>query len=274
MIKRGWLQDGDASMLESQMDRFFDGNIPHLAAKKTSYYDEIQPVQLAWLFRVKQIAESLAVPRYSEKSLQDALPHLRQLLSEPEEVRHVPRILSECGVRFTVVEGLPAGKIDGVCLWIDSSSPVIGLSLRHDRIDNFWFVLRHEIEHILRKDGQPRRGHNGGPPILDDLDGDNASTTNEKLPLPERIANSAAAEFSLPKEEIESFILRKSPYFSERDIVGFARRLQVHPGIVVGQIQNRTGRWELLRKYLVKVRQFVIPSAVADGWGQVAPVSI
>jgi len=35
-------------------------------------------------------------------------------------------------------------------LWLDDKSPVIALSMRFDRIDNFWFVLRHELEHVLR----------------------------------------------------------------------------------------------------------------------------
>ena len=65
MIKRGWLQDTDAAMLEAQMAKFFGvtnwNQIPHMehAAKKSSHYDETPPLQLAWLFRVRQIAESM-----------------------------------------------------------------------------------------------------------------------------------------------------------------------------------------------------------------------
>jgi PAS domain S-box-containing protein len=47
----------------------------------------------------------------------------------------------------------PDAKIDGVCLWL-GNSPVIGMSLQYDRIDHFWFVLRHEGEHVLQKHGQ------------------------------------------------------------------------------------------------------------------------
>ncbi len=71
----------------------------------------------------------------------------------------MPRILAECGVRLIIVEGLPNAKIDGVCFWLDKVSPVIGLSLRFDQIDNFWFVIRHEIEHVLNKDGQDTRNN-------------------------------------------------------------------------------------------------------------------
>lgn len=272
MIKRGWLADSDAVMLEAQMARFFHvssaDQIPHLmpiAAKKTGTYDDIPPEQLAWLFRVKQIAESMSVVRYSEKALRDALPRLKALAAEPEESRHVSRVLMECGVRFMFVEGLPGGKIDGVCFW-QNQSPVVAMSLRHDRIDNFWFVLRHELEHVLLK-----HAHNG--PIID-IDVTEMAASDEIVSEQERAANEAAAEFCISQREMQSFIARKAPFFSERDVLGFSRRTQVHPGIVVGQIQNATKRWDFLRKYLVKIRQYVLPGAIVDGWGQVAPVSI
>jgi HTH-type transcriptional regulator/antitoxin HigA len=271
MLKRGWLEETDAALLEIQMARFLEvesvEDIPHLdhAAKKT-VSDDIPAPQLAWLFRVKQIAQSISVvAAYSEKKLREALSQLRQLTVDPEEIRHVPRIMMECGIRYVLVESLPSGKIDGVCFWLNPKSPVIGMSLRFDRIDNFWFVLRHEIEHVLCGHGRTR-------PIIDieleKSDADNA--INEE----ERVANFEAAVFCIPQEEMDSFIIRKQPFFSERDVLGFARKLQVHPGIVVGQVQKRTGRFELLRKYLVKIRQFAILGAIVDGWGDVAPVSI
>ena len=108
------------------------------------------------MFRVKQIAEKMPVAAYSESALRAALPKLRAFLLSPEEIRHVPKILAECGVRFVIVEHVPSSRIDGVCFWLDrkTQSPVIGMSLRLKRIDNFWFVLRHEIEHVLRRHGR------------------------------------------------------------------------------------------------------------------------
>lgn len=270
MILRGWLKDTAADELEKQMAAFFEvsaaNDIPHLshAAKKTRY-DEVLPEQLAWLFRVRQIARGIAIKPYSEKKLREALPQLHSLISEPEEARHVPILLADCGVRFAMVEALPKARVDGVCFWLDKQSPVIGMSFFYDRIDNFWFVLRHEIEHVLNRDGQDEA-------VIDvELQGAGGGD-GEDLPPEERRANRAAAEFCIPKDKIDSFIIRKAPFFSERDVLGFAKRTGVHPGIVVGQIQKRTERWDLLRKYLVKVRHHVMPSAIADGWGQVAIV--
>lgn len=275
MVKRGWLddRDRDVDLLEAQLMRFFQttqvDSIPYMshAAKKSRYEMlEVPPVQLAWLFRVHQIASELSIPKYSEQRLRKSLDGLHSLMTDPAEIRHVPKILEECGVRLVVVEALPNAKIDGVCFWIDNQKPVIGLSLRFDRIDNFWFVLRHEIEHVLQKHGLT-------DPIFDDLEG-SRSGQGDELPEEERIANRAAAEFCTPSDKLDSFYQRKRPYLSERDIVGFARRLQVHPGIVIGQIHRKTGDYRLLRRYLVKVREYVTPYVVSDGWGDVFPVEL
>ena len=269
MIRRGWLVESDADDLENQMAGLFgtsNAEIPHLAfAGKKSRYDEIlPPPQLAWVFRVRQIAHTLEVADYSAKRLRAALPKLRKLLSDPEGISEVPRILAEAGVRFILVEPLPQGKIDGACLWLNDKSPVIGMSLRYDRIDNFWFVLRHEIEHVLRGDG---RDDEIG--VVDELDGNRGAFEGSDLPEPELLANRAAAEFSIPQGELVEFIARRNPYISERDVLSFASRVKVHPGLVVGQIHSRTGRYDFLRRYLVKIRQFVLPAAVTDGWGRV-----
>jgi len=268
MIRRGWLQDVDTALMNAQLARFFrrsDDNILEFkhAAKKTNSGDEATPTQLAWLYRVRQIAESLQCGAYSPATLLDGLHRLRAFMAEPEEIRHVPRLLEECGVRLVFVEGLPSGKIDGVCLWLDKKSPVIGMSLRFDRIDNFWFVLRHECEHVLREHG---RNHE----IIDvNLEQSDSITSVE-----EKLANEAAAEFCVPQEKVSSFIVRKSPLFSERDVVAFAKLMGVHPGIVVGQIQKRTGRWDLLKRLQVKMRHLITRTAMVDGWGHVAPVQI
>jgi HTH-type transcriptional regulator/antitoxin HigA len=127
-------------------------------------------------------------------------------------------------------------------------------------------VLRHEIEHVLRKHGRERE-------IIDaELEGYDVSAgeTNPE----EQTANKAGADFCVPTEKMDSFYMRKHPYFSERDVLAFANRLQVHPGIVVGQLHNRTKDYRYLRKYLVKVGQHLLLSAVVDGWGEVAPVEL
>ena len=274
MIKRRWIRASDnVSVLEAQVADFLeisdirDEPSCALAARKGAAQSDLSGAQWAWFFRVRQIAKSISVPRYSENALQGSLARLKTLLLDAEEARHVPRILMECGIRFVIVERLANADIDGVCFWLDDQSPVIGMSTRRDKIDNFWFVLRHEIEHVLRKHGQARE-------IIDtDLERDRAST-GESLPEEEKVANAAAAEFCVPREKLESFMRRKHPFYYERDVVAFARLLNRHPGLVVGQMQHRLKRYDYLTKRLVKIRQFVLPGAIVDGWGQEAPVSI
>jgi HTH-type transcriptional regulator/antitoxin HigA len=271
MIKRGWIELSDATMLETQLVRFFEvptaDEIPYMAhaAKKSGYEKrDIPAAQLAWLFRVRQIARSISTPKYSERALLDALKELQRLLAAPEDTRHIPRILAECGVRFVLVEKLPTADIDGVCFWLDEHSPVIGMSTRRDKIDNFWFVLRHEIEHVLNQDGQKEE-------IIDvDLEGSQSASLSKE----ERIANDAAADFCAPTDKLVNFIQRKKPFFYEKDVIAFARLHNRHPGLVVGQMQRRLNRYDYLTRHLVKVRQFVLPGAIADGWGQVIPVSL
>jgi HTH-type transcriptional regulator / antitoxin HigA len=274
MIKRGWLQDGDAGSLAEQLARFFEvrtpDEVPYLAhaARKTNYVREIPPVQLAWLFRVRHLAKSISVPAYSESALVKAVTRMRDFLITPEEARHVPRLLAECGVRFVAVEALPQAKIDGVCFWLDDRSPVIGMSMRFDRIDNFWFVLRHEIEHVLK--GHGKRATTG---MVDaELSGEQAGVS-DTLPEEERIANAAATSFCVPKDKMDSFVLRKNPFFYEKDVLAFSKLNNVHPALTVGQIQHRTGRYDYLKKYQTKIRQFVTPGAIVDGWGQSVPIT-
>ena len=164
-----------------------------------------------------------------------------------------------------IVESLPSAKIDGACFWLTENSPVIGMSIRYDRIDNFWFVLRHELQHVLCSHGQNAM-------MLDaELEGVRAGTSSE-IAEEERMANQAAADFCVPQRSLDSFILRKSPFFAERDIIGFARTLKIHPGLVAGQLQRRIERYDLFRNHLTKIKSIIAPNAVVDGWGDVAPV--
>ena len=270
MLKRGWLEPStNAEVLETRVLQFFnikslddDPSLP-FAAKRQRHAEPLSAIQLAWLFRVKQIATAMAgLSVYSAKTLREALPQLHALMVEPEEIRQVPKILAACGVRLVIVEPLPGSKIDGVCFWI-KGSPVIGLSLRHDRIDNFWHVLRHELEHVLRGDGKESA-------IVDsELE---QAVRPENATEEEKAATEAAAEFGVPTDELEGFIARVHPLYREERVVGFARRLQVHPGIAVGRLQRRLERYDLLRAHLVKIRHVITPVAMTDGYGIQPPV--
>jgi HTH-type transcriptional regulator/antitoxin HigA len=261
MIKRGWIratkkyEELEQSVLAhfqlSTLDDPF--RFPHAARR--NYDESLSSLQWAWLFRVNQLATALQVPRYSEERLRAAIPQLERLMTEPEEVRHVPRILAECGARFVIVEPIPGSKIDGVCFWIGEEQPVIGLSLKGDHIDKFWFNLWHEIEHVLRGDGK-------GDIVIDDFDAPPLESECEQA------ANAAAADHCVPSKQMRDFIVRHNPMYSEKNMLGFSKIMKRHPGIVAGQIQKRTERWELFKKHQVRVRQIIIQTALTDGYGR------
>jgi HTH-type transcriptional regulator/antitoxin HigA len=269
LMKRNWIEPSDnLDVVEHRVCRFYRINriderpeFAH-AAKATQadmQYDERNDLQWAWLFRAKELAEAAHSSPYSEANLRKALSKLRALLVAPEELRRVPTILAEAGVRFVIVEFLPGAKIDGAAFWLNDT-PVIALSIRFDRVNNFWFVLRHEIEHILNRDGQ----------VSIDVELTERLQNKGELPPEEVRANIAAAEFLIPKSELDSFIVRVRPLYSEQRILLFAKRIGVHPGIVVGQLQHRDEvPYTHFHKHLVKVRDIVTQTALTDGWGTV-----
>jgi HTH-type transcriptional regulator / antitoxin HigA len=267
MVLRHWIESSsDPVILEGQIKSFFgiesleeEPRLMH-AAKKSGYPDEVNGAQLAWLFRVKQLAEMVSVPEYSEDALRSALATFHELLASADGIRRVPELLKGCGVRFVIVEHVPSSRIDGVCFWLgkDKASPVIGMSLRLDRIDNFWFVLRHEIEHIINGDGKETAM----------IDSDTGEVVMANQSPEEFRANTAAAAFCVPANAMSDFLSRHGRVISEQHVVNFASRMGVHPGLVAGQIQRRTGDYRRFRKFLVNVRPIVASVALTDGYGQ------
>lgn len=236
MIRRGWIDAEsvrDTKKVEKELLRFFHVSkaedieiLPH-AAKKTAVHEPASPAQIAWLYRVKQIAREMLVAPYSASTVLAVVDKLKKLTMSPESIARVPRLMTECGIRFVLVETLPSAKIDGVCLWLDDRSPVIGMTMRFDRIDNFWFVLRHELEHVIQRHGLVAA-------MLDaELEGDRAGT-GETVSAEERAANAAASDFCVPEAAIQAFIARKAPFFLR------PRRHWVRP---VAEGSSRAGRW-------------------------------
>lgn len=274
MSRRGWVDDrAPVEVLERLLTEFFGrqslDEVPCIAhAAKKSGGADLTPGQLAWMFRVKNLAAAQTVPSYSAKKLRGAVESMRMLMKAPEDARRVARTLADAGVRYVVVEGLPGLKIDGVCFWLDDKSPVVGMSIRYDRIDNFWFVLRHELEHVLSEDAKGK----GLEDVEPDSDVQERSTSlaGDR----EKTANRAAEEFCVPREILDDFIESVGPFYSSRNIAAFAESVGVHPGIVVGQLHSRNKlAFTHHRRLLAGVRLFVIETAVADGWGNTPQVN-
>ena len=271
MIRRHWINEAtDVESLEREVLRYFSvdsvDSVASLSfsasARKSTAYEETTPPQLAWFYRAKQIASGLHVSRFRQGNFNELIAALRQLTSSELEARRAPRLLSEFGIRFVVIEHLARTRIDGAAFWLDNDSPVVALSLRMDRIDCFWFTLFHELGHIF---------HHHSNAFDNGIVGDQGPPAGELTEI-ERAANDFARDHLVPKPEIESFIARVRPLYSRIRINQFANRIKVHPGIIIGQLQRRGEiKYSQGREMLVKVRDIVTQSAVTDGWGHYPP---
>jgi HTH-type transcriptional regulator/antitoxin HigA len=266
MEKRGWIRPTEnAEDLRAELSIFFESDPTHggirlpVAARRTMAVPNLSPAEMAWCFRARQLARSMLANPFSPSHLAKAKAGLRKLAAHPKEARHVAPLLANFGIRFLVIEPLPGARIDGAALW-DDVGPIIAISLRHDRIDGFWFTLMHEFEHIKNQD---QISVDTG--LVDASHGVTVSLVND---VAEDRANQGAATSLVTAAEMASFIGRVGPLYAKERIIQFANRIKIHPGIIVGQLQYRRELgYMALRDFLVKIRENVISTALTDGWG-------
>ncbi|MGN6369102.1 MAG: HigA family addiction module antitoxin [Phycisphaerae bacterium] len=266
MQRRGWISTSkDTDELRNELEHFFDvKSLDELKShpysmRKTDSMEDLSPPQRAWCYRVRQLAKLQMVAEYDAARLPACEQHLRRLAANPEDTCKVPKVLAQYGIRFIIVEPLQSSKVDGVAFWLDEKSPVIGMSVRFDRVDSFWFTLCHELSHIRHRDESP----------LDSDLTDNADAMMVVRSEMERRADAESAATLVSPEEMNSFIMRVGPLYSKDRVVRFASRIRIHPGVIVGQLQHRREiGYSALREYLTKVRHFVLPAAIVDGWGR------
>jgi HTH-type transcriptional regulator/antitoxin HigA len=268
MQKRGWIKETSSlEHLEQELTAFFggpiDGDISFpVATLRTVALSTLNAAERAWCFRARQLANVPPIAQFDRSRMPALEKRLRLLAAYPEEVRRLPRVLSEHGIRFVVVEPLTGVKIDGATFWI-GDTPVIAVSVRWDRVDSFWFTVMHEITHIKNGDAYSfdanllREDDDHGIVVV--LSDDDA----------EKRASEGAAEALVPQAELDSFVRRLSPIYPSVRIIQFANKVKMHPGIIVGQLQHRGELgYSSHRDFLVKVRALITETAVTDGWGQ------
>lgn len=265
MERRGWIAHAKTDAdLELELRRFFaldSIETPprlRLAARQSVSVDALNSAQVAWCHRAAQLGRCVQAAPFSPERLKAALPKLRELARNAESAKRVPRFLAEHGVRLVIIERLARTRIDGAAITVNEQ-PVVALSLRYDRIDSFWHTLCHELSHLVHSDGEA---------MLDVDLYDEAERQWSVRPEVERRADEQAASLLVPADDLSSFILRVSPLYSKTKIIQFANRMQVHPGIVVGQLQHRGGLgYHAHRDMLVKVRDGLTERAMTDGFG-------
>lgn len=232
MVKRSWIKETtNLQRLEEELLGFYRApNLQAIAAPQvrfrfSSSHTPDTPSLWAWVTQARNLAEEQKVGIFTLGGFLKEVPKLARLSASLEETSRLPGRLAEMGIRFVLVPHLPKTYADGAAFWLDEGSPAVALSLRYDRLDNFWFTLMHELAH-LRSDPKHRRDY-----LDNDLD--QTATKGE-----EGQANYLASEWLLPRTAFDDFVSRNKPRFSVQAIRIFAKSQSVHPALVVGRLHH------------------------------------
>ena len=181
---------------------------------------------LAWQARVLTKArQRVGLARRFTTPSAEVISQIAKLSSDPAGIQKAIDLLLEYGVIVVFERHLPKTKLDGAAMSLDGVHAVIGMTARHDRIDNFWFVLLHELGHIIRH--WPRVVGEG---IVDeDAGGDSEE-------LIEKEADEFAENAILPRTTWQGSTVRfaKLP----EAITKFAARHGLHPALIAGRIRR------------------------------------
>ena len=150
-------------------------------------------------------------------------------------------LLARNGIPLVIVQHLPKTYLDGAALRLGDGRPVIALTLRYDRIDNFWFCLLHELAHAGR-----HIDHNDGSAFVDDLTLRAVKAGREDAR--EAQADEWAEEALIPRVVWEASAARDDP--SPMTVMNLAQALRIHPAIVAGRIRYEHRNYRLLSQFV------------------------
>ena len=210
---------------------------------------------LAWECRILALASKVEITKQFQPELltDQWIESLRKLSNHKDGPAEVTAMLREVGIILIIEPHLPGTHLDGAAMLLNGETPVIGLTLRYDRLDNFWFVLFHELIHVI-KHLQKGKLEN----IFDDLDPDVGENIEEAI---EKEADILASNALIPSKDWEKALPRYSR--SIESIQSFASKLGISPAIVAGRIRNESKNHAILsdlvgygevRKYFPKVK--------------------
>jgi HTH-type transcriptional regulator/antitoxin HigA len=190
----------------------------------------------AWILGVLAQAEKIeSGVKFNQNILDEnfilKVVYLSGLKNGPLRARE---FLQNKGIKLAVVPHFKRTYLDGAALLNKKGEPIIALSLRYDRLDNFWFTLAHELAHLVL-------GHvysAEGQCIIDDLD--LIEPQNEI----ENEADALAKKSLIPGQLWKSHPARKTGKL--KDIVDFASKADIHKSIVAGRIRYERNNYRLL----------------------------
>ncbi|MGB0504763.1 MAG: ImmA/IrrE family metallo-endopeptidase [Pikeienuella sp.] len=196
----------------------------------------------AWCLHVLCEARQMGLEgKYEEGSI---TPELLREIARLSAFNDGPKLakekLAQHGIALVIAGYLPKTYLDGAALRTCEGVPVVGMTLRYDRADNFWFCLLHELAHLGRHFG------NDTDAFIDDLQlRDLDSTVDDER---EREADDWAQEALIPQADWMSHSARSSP--TTMNVRNLARKIGVNPAIVAGRIRHERKNYRLLSKLM------------------------
>lgn len=189
---------------------------------------------LAWQARVLELAkfriDDEHLPAFNND--QGWLADLATLTRRKDGPKRSMKLLAENGIAFVTERHLPGTYLDGAAMLASPDRPVICLTLRHDRLDNFWFTLFHELGHIYLHLFEGMR--------YDFFDDDDSSPTDRI----ESEADQFAQNRLVPEELWDKCLSRFA--LSEKAVQLDAKKLGIDASIVAGRIRKERGDYSIL----------------------------
>ncbi|MCY4546856.1 MAG: ImmA/IrrE family metallo-endopeptidase [Defluviicoccus sp.] len=197
----------------------------------------------AWCWQILARAnEDLPKTRYERGTVTlDFLTKVARLSWSEDGPRLAKELLVKSGISLVIERHLPKTYLDGVALRLGDGRPVIGLTLRYDRIDNFWFCLLHELAHVGRHMDNDR-----GEAFVDDFTFRKLEGRREDPR--ETQADEWAEEALIPRSVWEASAVRDRP--TTMAVMNLANALQVHPAIVAGRVRYERKNYRLLSQFV------------------------
>jgi len=192
----------------------------------------------AWTARVVQVAKGRSTTRdFDLRMLKpEHIGELVKLSRLDEGPRLAQEWLADRGIVMIVEPHLPRTHLDGAAILMESGVPIVALTIRYDRLDNFWFTLLHECAHVVRH----LAGASGGDAVefFDDLDVEDTGDMRE------READTFARESLVPSAQWQASAVAFAP--SVDAAVALADEVGVSPAVVAGRVRHEKRNFRLL----------------------------
>jgi HTH-type transcriptional regulator / antitoxin HigA len=188
----------------------------------------------AWCAAVLLKAGDRRPHKMKEKVRPEFGRELAQLSVNPNGPALAEKALARAGILFVTLDHLPGTFLDGAAMCRHDGTPIIALTLRHDRVDNFWFTLLHEFAHVCH------HLNDNTTIILDDLEVKSSVGIEDEA--------DAFAQAALIPPTLWSQMA--SPDLGPEDVIRIAAQARVHPAIIAGRWQREFGDYRRFSKML------------------------